>query len=166
VFVQPDAFLINITPWNWEICNSYRNFGIPADADHPTLAEGDLFLVRRARIKACGCVAVWELGEDKRVDPQTPIRWPDAVQNGGDVRYGWVQRFREIVAFRQVFSEGFGGVTGGGFSEKIGMSPRKLWGTLFRIDRDFRRYVSSLIEEKKTEIPPDVQQALLAAVGT
>jgi hypothetical protein len=105
------------------------------------------------------------LVDDKRVDPQTVIRWPDAIQNGGGVRYRWVQQFREVVAFRQVFSEGFGGVRGGGFSEKVGMHPKKLWGTLFRLDSDFRLYVSSLTEEKKAEIPPDVRQALLSAVG-
>jgi hypothetical protein len=156
--MKAKAYVISIRPENWPPCDrdAVKLFGIPVRHPHPSLFPGDVFLVRRARIAACGCIGIWRLREEERVSPHTRIPWPDAIQNGGVVEYKWKQYFDEVARFRNVFSEGFGGKQGGSISEKVGVHPTYFEHSVVRIDVGLSQYVGALLEEKRLEIPNDV----------
>jgi hypothetical protein len=155
-------YIINITRENWPECDreKVKTFGIPSNVEPPNLSPGDLFIVR-VGINPRGARAIWRLIREEKVDDSSIIRWPDAVQRGGNTRYRSKQYFDEVARFQPVFSEGFESRVGGGYSQKIpGLHPQRLHHTIIEITSELSDYVRVLLQEKGGEIPPDLQQYL------
>ena len=150
--MTPEVFFINIKPENWPACDRDKIFGTPVDTPHhPVLTPGDLFLVRRAWTRPCGCVGIWEFIQEEPVTATTALPWPDAVQNRGPVRYALIQRCREVCKFAAPFVEGFEGV--GGNNPALGLHAQHFRGAIAWLERDAQaRYLRALLEEKGDEL--------------
>ena len=155
------VYMINISRVNWPECNrdGVKTFGIPFGVKS-NLSPDDLFIVQ-VGITPRGARAVWCLIQEEEVNDSTVIRWPDAVQCGGRIRYRSRQYLDEVARFQPLFSEGFESRVGGGYSQKIsGLHPQCLHHTIIETATELPEYIRVLLKERADDIPPDIQQHL------
>ena len=94
-----NSFIVNCGPDNWEACNKETIFGLRKGNKLPLLSKGDLILFRISG-RDYGVKALWYFESAEEVLDQNTVPWTDA-------EYDWILRCKEIVTFRDRFSEVF-----------------------------------------------------------
>ena len=139
---QPNVFIINIHPENWEACVQSHIFGLRKDTRRPAFTKGDVFLVRRTGTEY-GVTGVWLFSGEEDIRDSDKVPWFDA-------EYTLLLSFNPFVDFQTPMSEEFSGMSK--FSEKIRISAMRIVGSVVQLtNSEITKYVESILTEKAEE---------------
>lgn len=145
--LNPDVFVMNISPENFESCREAHIFGLRVGSSYRAYSNEDIFLVRRTGIEY-GVMGIWFFAKDKEIDDMSEVPWTDS-------EYRIKLWFDPFVDFQTPMSEEFSGTSK--YSQKIQITAMRIAGSLVRLGPlEITKYLESILKEKAKECSTEI----------